>query len=80
MIAAPNLTVDFMDMTADRHLLTRMIDARPGYQPVVGSYAVVGDEGAEPRVARILAIDDGIIEVEVLPGSVDAHRDLLAPF
>jgi hypothetical protein len=40
----------------------------------------VGDDGAEPRVARILSIDaDGIIDLDVLPGSVEAHRDLLAP-
>ena len=75
-----DLAVDFMDMTNDRHLLTRVVDARPGYEPSIGTYAVVGDEGAEPRVARILSIDDdGIIELEVLRGSVEAHRDLLTP-
>jgi len=78
--ATPDLSVDFMDMTNDRHLLSRVVDARPGYEPVVGAYAVVSDEGAEPKVARILSIDeDGIIDLEVLPGSVEAHRDLLAP-
>lgn len=76
----PDLTVDFMDMTNDRHLLTRMRDARAGYEPVVGAYAVVGDEGADPKVARIVSIDaDGIIELEVLRGSIESHRDLLAP-
>jgi hypothetical protein len=56
------------------------VDARPGYEPVVGAYAVVGDEGADPKVARILSIDErGIIELEVLPGSVEAHRDRLTP-
>jgi hypothetical protein len=39
---------------------------------------VVGDEDADPRVARILAIDDrGIIDLEVLPGSAEANSDLL---
>jgi hypothetical protein len=76
----PDLAVDFMEMTNDRRLVTRVVDARPCYVPVVGAYAVVGDAGAEPRVARILSIDaDGIIDLEVLPGSVEAHRDLLAP-
>lgn len=78
MTAAPDLWVDFMDMTRNHHLLTRLVDARPGYRPVVGEYAVVGDEGADPRVARVLSIVDGIIEVEVLPGPMDRHRDLLA--
>jgi hypothetical protein len=76
----PDLAVDFRDMTNDRRLVTRVVDARPGYVPVLGAYAVVGDDGAEPRVARILSIDaDGIIDLDVLPGSVEAHRDLLAP-
>lgn len=80
MAATPDLAVDFMDMTDDRHLITRVVDARPGYEPVVGAHAVVGDEGADPRVARILSIDqDGIIELEVLAGSVDSHGDRVAP-
>lgn len=79
MTAMVDLAVDFMDMTNDRRLLTRVVDGRPGYHPVVGAYAVVGDDDAEPRVAHILSIDDGIIELEILPGPVDAHRDLLAP-
>jgi predicted RNA-binding protein YlqC (UPF0109 family) len=75
-----DLSVDFMDMTDDRHLVTRVIDARPCYVPVVGSYAVVGDDDADPMVARILSIDaDGIIDLQVLPGSVEAHRHVLAP-
>ena len=80
MAFTPDLVVDFMDMTNDRRLVTRTVDSRAGYRPVVGSYAVVGDADAEPRVARIRTIDErGIIELEVLPGSVEAHRDLLAP-
>jgi hypothetical protein len=80
MAFTPDLVVDFMDMTNDRRLITRVVDARAGYEPVVGSYAVVGDVDADPKVARILTIDDrGIIQLEVLPGSVEAHRDLLAP-
>jgi hypothetical protein len=41
---------------------------------------VVGDEDADPRVARILMVDaDGNLELEVLPGTVESHLDLLAP-
>ena len=80
MPVTPDLAVDFMDMTNDRRLLSRLVDARPGYEPVTGTYAVVCDDGAVPRVALILSIDDaGIIELEVLPGSVKSHRDLLTP-
>ncbi len=80
MADTPDLAVDFMDMTNDRRLLSRRVDARPGYEPVVGAHAVVGDEGAEPRVARILAIDiNGIIELEVLPGPIESYRDVLTP-
>lgn len=80
MADTPDLAVDFMDMTNDRRLLSRRVDARPGYEPVVGAHAVVGDEGAEPRVARILAIDaNGIIELEVLPGPIESYRNVLTP-
>lgn len=80
MAFTPDLVVDFMDMTNDRHLVTRVLDARVGYVPTVGAYAVVGDADADPKVARILSIDDrGIIELIVLSGSVEAYRGLLTP-
>lgn len=80
MAIRPDLAVDFMDMTDDRRLVTRVVDARPGFEPTVGAYAVVGDEGADPRVARIMSIDgDGIVDLEVLPGSVEANAARLAP-
>jgi hypothetical protein len=68
-----------MDMTDDRHLWARAADARPGFDATVGRHAVVGDDYADPRVARIVAIDsDENVELEVLPGAVEAHLDLLA--
>jgi hypothetical protein len=61
--------VDFMDMTNDRRLWT-----------VAGRHVIVGCEDASPAVARILSVHaEGHIELEVLPGSVDSHRDLLPP-
>jgi hypothetical protein len=73
-----DLTVDFMDMTDDRHLWTRIEDARPGFSPIVDSYVVVGCDDADPAVARVLAIDpNGNIELDVLPGGVEAHHSLL---
>lgn len=74
-----DLAVDYMDMTDDMHVLTRASDARPGVDVAVGRYVVVGDEGAAPSVARIVAVDAGIIELEVLPGTVESHRHLLTP-
>ncbi len=75
-----DIAVDFMDMTDDRRLWVRPADARPGLDPIVGRHVVVGDEDADPRVARILMVDaDGNLELEVLPGTVESHLDLLAP-
>lgn len=74
-----DLAVDYMDMTDDMRIVTRVADARPGFVPTVGRYAVVGDEGAEPSVARVIAVDGGTVELEVLPGSVESHRHLLTP-
>ena len=75
-----DIAVDFMDMTNDRRLWARAADARPGVELTVGRHAIVGDDDADPKVARIVTIDaDGNVELEVLPGSVDSHLDLLAP-
>jgi hypothetical protein len=75
-----DLAVDFMDMTDDRRLWARRSDARHGFQAEVGGYAIVGDEEADPRVARIVSIDpDGNIELEVLAGSVEANLGLVTP-
>lgn len=74
------IAVDFMDMTNDRHLWARAADARPGLDLTLGRHVVVGDDDADPSVARIVAVDaDGNVELEVLAGSVESHSDLLAP-
>jgi hypothetical protein len=73
-----DLAVDFMDMSDAHRLWTRRSDARPGFHAVVGGYAIVGDDDADPRVARIIDIDpDGNIGLEVLDGTVEAHLDLV---
>jgi hypothetical protein len=75
-----DVAIDFMDMTHDRRLWTRPEDVRPGLRLMVGAYVTVGDEGADPAVARVARIEpDGIIELVVLPGGVEAHRDKLTP-
>jgi hypothetical protein len=80
MAASYEVAVDFMDMTNDRHLWARGIDARSGLDLSVGRHVIVGDDDADPKVARIVAVDsDGNMELEVLPGSVESHVDLLTP-
>lgn len=65
--ASYDIAVDFMDMTDDRHLWTRLIDARAGFVPVAGRHVVVGGDDADLAVARILSVDaEGRIELEVL--------------
>ena len=69
-----------MDMTDDRRLWARRSDARNAFRAEVGGYVIVGDEDADPRVARIVDIDpDGNIELEVLAGSVEANLGLVTP-
>ncbi len=75
-----DLWVDFMRMQDDGRLRTRLRHARAGFVPIAGSYVIVGSEDADSAVARILSVDaEGAIEVQVLPGMVDEHRDLLTP-
>lgn len=74
-----DIAVDFMDMTDDRRLWARPADVRRDVDPAFGSHVVVGDDDADPKVARIISIDsDGNLELEVLPGTVESHLDLLA--
>ena len=73
-----DLAVDFMDMSDDRRLWTRSLDATTDVEFTPGSHVVVGDDDADPKVARVVSVDaDGNIELEILPGSVESHRDLL---
>jgi hypothetical protein len=73
-----DLWVDFQRMKDDGHLLARARNARPGLTIIAGRYLVVGCEDARPAVARVLTVTaDGSLELQVLPGPVDLHRDLL---
>ena len=74
-----DISVDFMDMTNDMRLWVRAVDVRGGFEPTVGRHAIVGDDDADPKVARVVAVDgDGNLELQVLPGTVESHLDLLA--
>ncbi len=74
-----DIAVDFMDMSRDRRLWALPADARPGLDLSVGRHVVVGDDDADSKAARIVAIDaDGNIELEILPGSLESHAEMLA--
>ncbi len=73
-----DIAVDFMDMTNDDRLWTRMKDVRPGFVPIAGQYAIVGCEVADPAVAQIISVDiENGIMLQVLDGGVEEHRHLL---
>ena len=73
-----DIAVDFMDMTDDGRLWTRLSDVRRGFVPVAGQYAVVGCEDAEPAAAQIISVDiEHGITLKVLEGSVEDHWHLL---
>ena len=73
-----DLWVDFQRMQDDGRLLARARNARRGIVLTAGMYLVVGCEDARPAVARVLAVTaEGSVELQVLPGPVDLHRDLL---
>ena len=46
-----------MDMTDEHRLWATRGDVRLGLEPVVGRHVVVGDDDADPRVARIVSVD-----------------------
>ena len=73
-----DLWVDYLRTDGDGFTHTSTRKARPGVELGVGAHVVVGNEDAEPAVARVVSVDeDGVVLVAVLPGPVDAHRDLL---
>ncbi|MGQ0624328.1 MAG: hypothetical protein ACT4PP_06690 [Sporichthyaceae bacterium] len=75
-----DIAVDFMDLAQDGRLWARQADVRPGFTPAPGRFAIVGDEDADPRIARIEAIEpDGNLALQVLPGAADLHQHLLTP-
>lgn len=73
-----DVALDFMDMTADRRVWTRLVDVRDGLELELGQYVVVGDDDARPAVARVVALDERFVQVEVIAGGVEANRHLLA--
>jgi hypothetical protein len=74
-----DISIDLMDMRDDG-AWARLGDARPGFVPIAGPHVVGGCRNADPAVDKILWVDhERHIELQVLPGDVESHRDLLTP-
>lgn len=73
-----DLWVDYLRTDGDGLTHTSTRNARPGVTLREGSHLIVGNEDADPAVARVVSVDeDGVVLVAVLPGPVEAHRNLL---
>ena len=73
-----DLWVDYLRTDGTGHTHTSMRNARPGVVFRVGDHVVVGNEDADPAVARVIAIDDdGVVLGGGAPGPVEDHRPLL---
>lgn len=73
-----DLWVDFMRTDGDGLTHASSRNASPGVTLEVGEHIVVGNEDADPAVARVVSVDDdGVVFVAVLPGPVEAHSSLL---
>jgi hypothetical protein len=74
-----DLWVDYLRTDGDGLTHASLRNARPGVTLSPGQHIIVGNEDAEPAVARVVTIDEGVVLVAVLPGPVDDHRRLLRP-
>lgn len=73
-----DLWVDYLRTDGQGLTHTSVRNARPAMSLRVGDHVVVGNEDADPAVARVASVDDdGLVLVAVLPGSVEAHQALL---
>lgn len=72
------LRVDYLKTDGGGLTHTSTRNASPGVTLTAGAHVSVGNEDADPAVARNVSVDDdGVVLVVVLPGPVDANRDLL---
>ena len=73
-----DLWVDYLRTDGEGLTHTTVRNARPGVSLRVGDHVIVGNEDADPAVARVASVDDdGVVLVAVLPGPVEANRSLL---
>ncbi len=74
-----DLWVDY-HRTDERGLThTNVRNAEPGVHLEPGNHIIVGNEEADPAVAKVIEVNpDGTVLVSVLPGSADQHLHLIA--
>jgi hypothetical protein len=73
-----DLWVDYHRTDGDRLTHATVEDLKPGVDLIVGSYLVVGNEEADPAVAKVVSVDArGIVLVRVLPGPAEEHLHLV---
>lgn len=73
-----DLWVDYLRTDGEGLTHTSVRNASPSVVLRVGDHIVVGNEDADPAVARVAFVgDDGVVLVAVLPGPVETHRALL---
>jgi hypothetical protein len=74
-----DLWVDFHWVDAKGRTHASLKDTRRGVRIEPGACLVVGDHDAEPAVAEVVKIEaNDVVLLRVLPGSADAHRDLVS--
>lgn len=74
-----DFTVDFTNVDSDGLTHASMRDAVRPDRVVVGAHLVVGDDDADPAVARVVDVnpDSGIVLLNVLPGHAEEHQHLV---
>jgi hypothetical protein len=73
-----DLWVDYQRRDGDGLTHASVKDASPGVALAVGECVVVGNEEADPAVAKIVAIDErGIVLLRVFPGPRDDYRHVV---
>lgn len=73
-----DLWIDYHREDAEGLTHASVKDLAPGVELVAGSYVVVGNEEADPAVARVVTVEhDGVVLVRVLPGAAEEHLHFL---
>lgn len=72
-----DLWIDYHREDAEGLTHASVEDLAPGVELVPGSYVVVGNEEADPAVAKVVTVEhDGVVLVRVLPGPAEEHLHL----
>ena len=72
-----DLWIDYHREDAEGLTHASVKDLSPGVELVPGSYVVVGNEEADPAVAKVVTVEhDGVVLVRVLPGPAEEHLHL----